>query len=327
MKFHHILCAGVLACAPAFAQRAQSPAPASQVAAEEVSAGFSGPWILLAQQQAQPQPQQQAQPQPQQQAQSQSGPVVVWAMSGGSFLGVHATDVDAARAHDLKLKEERGVEITSVESGSPAERSGIQKNDVVLEFNGQRVEGTEQFVRLVRETPPGRQVKIGVWRGGAAQTVTATIGRRKAKTSKELLESLTGAREMPQLPQVWIPDIPRAFTTWKSSMLGVEAEGVEGQLASYFGVEEGVLVRSVAEGSAAGKAGVKAGDVIVKVDGKPVNSPRAVSMEVRALRPRRTFPLGIVREKREISVSVTLEEESENERKERRMTQREDEDR
>jgi len=65
----------------------------------------------------------------------------------------------------------------------------------------------------------------------------------------------------------------------------------------------------------------------VKVDGKQVDSPRAVSSEMRALRPRRTFPLGVVREKREISLSVTLEEESENERRERRVTQRDEEDR
>lgn len=250
---------------------------------------------------------------------------MVWTQAGGSFLGVHATDIDTARARELKLKEERGVEITSVEAGSPAEKAGMLKNDVVLEFNGQRVEGTEQFVRLVRETPPGRQVKIGLWRNGAPQQVSATLGRRKAKTSKEILESLSGLREMPQMPQVWIPDIPRAFTTWRSSMLGVEAEGIDGQLAQFFGVEEGVLVRSVASDSAAEKAGLKAGDVIVKIDGKPVDSPREISVEMRALRPRRTFPVGVVRDKREMSLSVTLDEDSESGQRERRMTQREDE--
>jgi serine protease Do len=297
MKFQHIIFAGAFACALALAQKPAAPPPPP-----------------VAPQQQQPHPQQQPQ-------------MMVWANSGGSFLGVHATDVDSARARELKLKEEHGVEITRIEPGSPAEKAGILVNDVVLEFGGQRVEGTEQFVRVVRETPAGRQVKIGLWRNGGLQSVTATIGRRKTKTPKELLESLSSGREMPQLPQVWIPDIPRAFTTWKSSMLGLEAEGIEGQLAQFFGVEEGVLVRSVADGSAAEKAGIKAGDVIVKVYGKQVDSPRAVSSEMRALRPRRTFPLGIVREKREISLSVTLEEESENERRERRITQRDEEDR
>ncbi|MEP7367364.1 MAG: PDZ domain-containing protein [Acidobacteriota bacterium] len=305
MKFQYLAFAGVFACALILAQKPPAPTPAAPGAPV--------------------QPHQQQSPQQQQHSQQQQPQVMVWTSNaGGSFLGVHATDVDAGRARELKLKEERGVEITSVEPGSPAEKAGILMNDVVLEYNGQRVEGTEQFVRVVRETPAGRQVKIGLWRSGGPQYVTATIGRRKAKTPKELIESLSSVRELPQLPQVWIPDIPRAFTTWKSSMLGLEAEGIEAQLAQFFGVEEGVLVRSVAEGSAAEKAGLKAGDVIVKVDGKPVDTPRAVSAEMRAIRPRRTFPLGVVREKREISLSVTLEEESENERKERRVTQRED---
>lgn len=296
MKFQKILLAGACVCGSALAQKPPTPPAVPQ--------------------------------QSQQQQHSQQPPqVMVWANAGGSFLGVHATDVDSARARELKLKEERGVEITRVEPGSPAEKAGIVANDVVLEFGGQRVEGIEQFVRLVRETPAGRQVKIDLWRNGGPQSVTAAIGRRKAKTQKELLESLSNLREMPQMPQVWIPDIPRAFTTWKSSMLGIDAEGIEGQLAQFFGVDKGVLVRSVVEGSAAEKAGLKAGDVIVKIDGKPVDSPREVSVEMRTLRPRNTFAMGVVREKKELSLNVTLEEESEIERKERRVTQREDEDR
>lgn len=290
MKYPAFLLAGALACTPGFSQK--NPAPPA------------------------PPPPPAAQQQPN---------VMVWTQAGGSYLGVHATDIDSARAKELKLKEERGVEITSVESGSPAEKAGIQKNDVVLEFNGQRVEGTEQFVRLVREIPAGRQAKIGLWRNGAQQHVVATLGRRKTKSSKEILESLSGIREMPQLPQVWIPDIPRAFTTWKSSMLGVEAESIDGQLAQYFGVEEGVLVRSVAADSAAEKAGLKAGDVIIKIDGKTVETPREISMEMRALRPRRTFPVGVMRDKREISLPVTLDEDNDGDRPQRRMTQREDE--
>ena len=299
MKYPRIILAGAVACSMLVAQK-QAPAP-----------GAPGAPV---------------QP-PQAQQQQQQPQVMVWTAGGGSFLGVHATDVDSARARELKLKEERGVEITRVEPGSPAEKAGMLASDVVLEFSGHRVEGTEQFVRLVRETPAGRQVKIGLWRNGGAQTVVAVIGKRKAKTPKELVESLSSLREMPQMPQVWIPDIPRAFTTWKSSMLGIEAEGVEGQLAQFFGVDKGVLVRSVAEGSSAERAGIKAGDVIVKVDGKPVDSPREVSVEMRAVRPRRTFPMGVVREKKELAFTVTLEEESENERRERRITQREDEDR
>ena len=74
------------------------------------------------------------------------------------------------------------VEVSSLAEGGPAAKAGIKQGDVVLEFNGQPVEGTAQFSRLVRETPVGRQVRIKVWRSGAAQTLTAMVGENKQTT-------------------------------------------------------------------------------------------------------------------------------------------------
>ena len=76
-----------------------------------------------------------------------------------SYLGIGVKEILAERAKELKLKEEAGVEVTRVDSNSPAEKAGIMAGDAVLEYQGNRVEGTEQFVRFVRETPVGRQVK------------------------------------------------------------------------------------------------------------------------------------------------------------------------
>ncbi|MDP2999135.1 MAG: PDZ domain-containing protein [Bryobacterales bacterium] len=221
---------------------------------------------------------------------------------GGSFLGVGVAEVDAERAKALKLKEERGVEITNIEEGSPAAKAGLQKGDVVIEFNGQRVEGTEQFVRLVRETPAGRQIKLSVNRGGVAQTVAATVEKRKLATR-------SGPFVMPRIPNVHIqmPDIPRAMMSWRSSMLGIEAESVDSQLAEYFGVKEGVLVRSVLKASAAEKAGLKAGDVITKVDAAKVSSPREITNAIRS-KQGGAFPLTLVRDRKEMTLNVTLEE-------------------
>ncbi|MBI4873890.1 MAG: PDZ domain-containing protein [Acidobacteria bacterium] len=229
---------------------------------------------------------------------------------GGSFLGVGVAEVDSDRAKALKLSEESGVEITNIEENSPAAKAGLQKGDVVLEYNGQRVVGTEQFVRLVRETPAGRQVKMLINRGGAAQTVTATVDRRTARRS-------TGTFAMPrfEMPDIdiRIPDIPRANMSWRSPVLGVEAESIESQLAEYFGVKEGVLVRSVVKNSAAEKAGLKAGDVIIKVDAAKVTSPRDVSNAVRNKRAG-TFPVTLMRERKETTLNVTIEEPQKSER-------------
>lgn len=224
-----------------------------------------------------------------------------------SFLGVGVQEVDAERARERNLSEERGVEITSVVDDSAADKAGLEKGDVVLEYNGQRVEGVEQFVRLVKETPSGRQVALRVSRDGSVETLTATIG-----VCEKCGYSFGGWGEkvirIPdvKMPDIRIPDIPRRFTTWRSPRLGIEAESLKSQLAVYFGVEEGVLVRSVINNSAAEEAGLKAGDVIVKVGDTEVSSPREVSSAIREMESA-TFPVTIVREKREMSLPVNLE--------------------
>lgn len=239
-------------------------------------------------------------------------PAVRMMMPGGSYLGVGVQEVTANRAKELKLNEERGVEVTNVSEGSPAEKAGMKKGDVVLEYQGQRVEGTEQFVRFVRETPAGRNVKMLVSRNGQNQTVTATIGNRGKARGREF--SFSG--EFPRM-EVWIPDTPRPNMSWRSSMLGVEAEALDGQLAQYFGVKQGVLVRSVSKGSAAEKAGLKAGDVITKVDQTTVDTPRELTEAIRAERNRKSVPLHLMREKKETTVTVTLDddEQSQGERR------------
>lgn len=243
----------------------------------------------------------------------------------GSFLGVGVTEIDSGRAKELKLGEERGVEVTKVEEDSPASKAGLQVGDVVVEYNGQRVEGTQQFVRLVQETPVGRTARMTVSRDGATRSVSAVIGSRKDRAKTEW-----GSFTPPRMtfPQVWIPDVPKAFTSWRSSVLGIEAEGLEGQFADFFGVKEGVLVRSVTKESVAAKAGLKAGDVIVRVEKEAVSSPRQLTSALRSHRGQKNVNLGVVRERREISLTVALEDDSSSNEgpRGRAVTRREEQD-
>ncbi len=241
------------------------------------------------------------------------GPKIMTLARGGSFLGVGVTEIDSERAKALNLREERGVEVTRLEEEGPAEKAGIKVGDVVLEYNGQRVDGTEQFVRLVRETPPGREVRIVVSRNGANQTIPVKIGMHKAGA---LLRTPDGFRlEIPEGPMIQIPDIPRTFMSWRSTLLGIEAEALESQLAQYFGVKEGVLVRSVGKGTAAEKAGLKAGDVITKVDGTPTAAPRDITRAVRAAASKKAAALQIVRDRHEMTINVPIEDTSELDRR------------
>jgi serine protease Do len=226
----------------------------------------------------------------------------------GSYLGVGVRDVDAERKKALNLKEERGAEITSVEDDSPAAKAGLKTGDVVMDYAGTRVESMEQFIRMVRETPAGREVKIGLIRSGSATTVTAKPENARAKAGRTM--SLAPMAPIDIRGWVGSMDSPRAVMYWKSSTLGVEAESLDNQLAEFFGVKQGVLVRSVGKESAAEKAGVKAGDVIVKVEETKVGSPREVTSAVRSARSSsKTVNLSIVRDKKEMALKVAFEDE------------------
>ena len=227
---------------------------------------------------------------------AQGPPSPVRPLPGGSYLGIGIQEISAERSKTLKLPPEAAVEITRVGTGSPADQAGLKTGDVVLQYNGARVEGIEQFSRMVRETPVGRDVRLEILRSGAPQTITAKIGQHP------------GPQEFPfpdgfGLP---LPDGPRIFEGWRSPMLGVEAEPLDGQLAQYFGVTQGVLVRSVMKGSAAEKAGIKAGDVLLRVDDSKVTSPADISGRLRALGGK-SVPVTLMRDHKELTVTVAVE--------------------
>jgi len=221
----------------------------------------------------------------------------------GSYLGVSLAEVDADRAKELKLKEAYGTEITRVEEGSPAEKAGLKPGDVVLEYNGQRVEGMEQLGRMVRETPPGREVRLLVSRNGATQTLTAMVSTRRGRP----VETFPNI----EIPEFHMPDIPQFFTTMRSPVLGVEVETLGNQLGDYFGVKEGVLVRSVLKGTPAEKAGIKAGDVITKVDGTGVGTPNELSSAARSASAKKSYVVELTREHKAVSVTVMVDDRSE----------------
>ncbi len=231
---------------------------------------------------------------------------VIIAKGSGSFLGIGVQEIDADRAKALNLSEERGVEVTRVEDDSPAAKGGIKTGDVVLEYNGDRVEGVEQFMRMVRETPPGREVKLSIARNGSPQQLTMKTGSRKTLMTSRYGDAVDIPRI--EIPEINIPDVPRAVMSWRSSVAGIEAESLDSQLAEYFGVKEGVLVRSVVRGSAAEKSGLRAGDVIVKVDDTRISNPREISTTIRANRSKQTLPVQVVRDKRELTLQLPVED-------------------
>jgi len=227
-------------------------------------------------------------------------------VGGTSYLGIGVADITPERAKALNLKEERGAEVTNVAQDSPAAKAGIKEGDVVLDYDGAAVQGIEQLTRMVRETPVGRQVKISVWRNGAAQTLTATIEARKGTVIQSNGHRIV-VPFFPSMPQI---EIPRFEMAWQNPVLGIEGESLNSQeqLADFFGVKQGVLVKLVRKNSTAEKAGMKAGDVVVKVDDSTVATSQDITRALRALGSKKTFTVTVVRNKKEIPLTVTVEE-------------------
>jgi serine protease Do len=231
-----------------------------------------------------------------------------------AYLGIGVKDVvDADTAKRLGLKEVRGVEITNVEENSPAAKAGIKSGDVVLEYNGQQVEGGEQLSRMVRETPVGRTVKVGVWRSGSMQALSATIEAAKGP----MIITQNGPNWT--MPEIQIPDMSGFGDKWGNNFpgtvviqgpsLGISGEPLSNQeqLAEFFGVKDGVLVKQVQHNSPAEKAGLKAGDVIVKVEDAQVNTSRDITRALREAKGKKTVTLTVVRARKEMPIVVTLE--------------------
>ncbi len=230
---------------------------------------------------------------------------------GGSWLGVETREVTADDVKELKLSAERGVLLSEIVSDSPAAKAGLKANDVVTEVNGQRVEGATQFRRMIREIPAGRSVQFTVWRDGKAQTLSVTLGKSEEGHR-------AWARAFPSRDFVFrMPDIPEIpHMEWNGGAiiigrpkLGIDAEDLDGQLGSYFGAPdgEGVLVRGVTSGSPAEKAGLKAGDVIVKLDGERLRTVGDLREKLAEKREKKTVNLGVLRNRSEISLSVEIE--------------------
>ena len=209
------------------------------------------------------------------------------------YLGVEIQDIGDDDIGTLKLKDVRGAEITGLDHDGPACKAGMRLHDVILQLNGQLIEGGDQLRRLLREIPAGRTVNFVVSRDGQTQTMTMQMADRRKVEQQAWEQHYSVPAPGPRIPAAEFEARGNSFmdsapsssgsvtTTPKghrdflgtsmilsSSFTGAKLEVMGQQLAEFFGAEggAGLLVRSVDENSPAAEAGMKAGDVVVRIN-------------------------------------------------------------
>jgi serine protease Do len=230
----------------------------------------------------------------------ESNPLLLHSSPMG-YLGVLVGDVDNDSAPKLKLKDVRGAVITLIDHDAPAAQVGLRVNDVVLEMNGQTIEGAEQFGRILREIPAGRKVSMIISRDGATQTIVVQLVDRK-KMESDVWNKLgtnsdvgtqvegmgilgSGSGDAPLPGGFYMP-----FIGSSSLKVGALVEPLTSQMADYLGVPNGLMVKQVARKSEAAAAGMKAFDIILKVGTENIST---VSDWDRSLRANQGKPVQV----------------------------------
>jgi serine protease Do len=190
-------------------------------------------------------------------------------------LGVQIGEVSKDVAESLGLGKARGVEVSLVEPGGPADKAGIKVGDIILKFNGTAIERSADLPRLVGATAIGSRATVTVWRKGAQQDVTATIAT--------LEEDKPAAKAAPKKPKA--ETAPNAIGLHVSDLTEAQRKELKG---------DAVMV-DASEGAAA-RAGVRPGDLILQINNVDVKNAKQFNELVAKLDPKKSAALLVRRD-------------------------------
>jgi S1-C subfamily serine protease len=246
---------------------------------------------------------------------------------GAGWLGVGIQELTRKLRDKLDIDDDiKGVLVTEVYDDSPAEDAGIKDHDVIISIDGKRSEDVSDLVDLVKSREPGTDVTVTVYRKGSELELKATLAEREDTfiwrggdelydlqilKSLEGLEALKGLEELKGLEHLIIPEISLGLSGWgRRGKLGVYVEDVSGELGKYFEIPggEGVLVEGVVEDSPAEKAGIKAGDIIYKIDGKALCCTEELVKAIGKMKPDVETPIVLIRKGDQKTVNAVVGE-------------------
>lgn len=250
------------------------------------------------------------------------------------YLGIEMRDLSEDQLGVLKVKDARGAEIVNLDHDGPACKAGMRMHDVILQVNGQVIDNEDQVRRMLRDMPVGRSVTFLISRDGQTQTMTLQLADRRMvglqaweqhysvpapggpsgvvktgiKTGNSFLDSKS-ANPKPEnaTAQKEHRDLLGTETIiLSSSFTGAKLEVMGPQLAEFFGATDGagLLVRSVDGNSPAEEAGMKAGDVVVKINSIAVSSGTDWTKTVHDNKGK-PVPVVVLRDKHEQTLTLT----------------------
>lgn len=167
------------------------------------------------------------------------------AVSSKSQLGVYLQELDDDLRERFSYKGD-GVLIIEVIENSGADKAGLRNRDIIIEVNGKEVDDIRDLQRAIRKNQPGDKVVVKIFRDKAEKSLAVEISEKKGGTSRHLSEK-------------WVH-----FAGDERPWMGIHMQELNPQLAEYFKVKSGVLIKEVVKDSPAEKAGLKAGDVIIE---------------------------------------------------------------
>ena len=221
------------------------------------------------------------------------------------YLGIWARDLDEPMRVALDF-EDAGVLVEETAVDGPAARAGIKVGDLLLTVDGKSVFSVARLRELARRLHPGDKVVLKVQRRGRKRNLEVIVGEAPDRPPRRLygleepfrLELPRGERlrefyrDLPEILEREIEtDLPGETRVW----LGIRLQELTPQLAEYFGVERGALVSEVLPASPAEKADLRAGDVIISLDGHRIASPEELQEELREYDPGTEARLRVIR--------------------------------
>jgi serine protease Do len=224
---------------------------------------------------------------------------------GKPTLGVVLRNVDEERVKELKING--GAEIRKVIDESEADKIGLKKGDIITKFDGSDISEPDDLIDLVSDIEEEKTVEIVVNRDGKKMEFKATLDPENSKnysvwwSDDDMIVDLDGFHS--EHFNKYVPDV---LGSGKGGFMGVEVENLSDQLLDYFEVEHGVLIEKVSEGSPAEKAGLKAGDIIMEVEGRKIEDYRDLVRTLNYYNPDEEVKVKYTRKGKENTTTVIL---------------------